>query len=109
MLPKNQRISKKDNFKEIFKKSSVFKAPYLKLFISNNSFGNFKTTVIVSKKVSNLATTRNKIKRKIRHILISAKENIPKNTTILIQVNDLKILEKKSSEIEKVITDIFKK
>lgn len=109
MLPKKERISKKDNFKEIFKKSSIFKIPYLKLFISKNNSDKMKATVIISKKTSNLATKRNRMKRKIRHILISSKENIPQNINILILVSDSKILEKKSSEIKKEIINIFKK
>ncbi len=71
MLPKENRLKKEKDFKEVFEKGKGFKEGsfYLKAKKGDLRFG-----FVVSKKVSTKASERNKIKRKMRE---AVKKEIP--------------------------------
>ena len=91
MLPKENRLLKKGDFKKVFRKGKGYSDAFLIkkgekkkalpargtffLKILENGLGVNRFGVVVSKKVSKKATIRNKIKRQIREIL---KVELPK-------------------------------
>lgn len=77
MLPTTNRIKKKKDFDEIFKKGKSFKTSLLVLKIIENGLNENRFGFIISKKVSKKAVVRNKIKRKLTEML---KENIKPKT-----------------------------
>ena len=80
MLPRNNRIKKKNDFELIFKNSKSFKNNLFIFKIIKNNLGINRFGFVVSQKVSKKANIRNKIRRRLAEIikkeisLISLKE-----------------------------------
>ncbi len=66
MLPPENRLKKKTDIKNVFKAGRGLKEDFLILKIARNSLNKVRFGFIVSKKVSNKATIRNQIKRRLR-------------------------------------------
>lgn len=109
MFSKNQRITKKEDFQKIYKNGYIYNLDYLKVFILKNELKTNRISVIVSKKISPLAVVRNRIKRKLRHTLISSPDIFPKGSDILINVNQLKVLDIKNSDIKDKLAAMVQK
>jgi ribonuclease P protein component len=69
MLPKNNRLKKKNNFDNLFRKGKGFKEGCLSLKAAKNRFKMSRFGFIVGKNFSKKASQRNKIKRKLREII----------------------------------------
>lgn len=65
LAPQNQLKNEKD-IKNVFKKGRVFREDFLVFRAVNNNLGNSRFGFVVSVKVSKKATSRNKIKRRLR-------------------------------------------
>jgi ribonuclease P protein component len=76
MLPKINRIKKKKDFEEIFKKGASFKNSLLILKVVKNNFNESRFGFIVSQKVSKKAVVRNKIRRRLSEIIKAEFNNI---------------------------------
>jgi len=75
VLPKNNRLKKKKDFENIFKRGRSVKEDLLSFKWRPNGLKVSRFGFIVSQKVSKKATVRNKIKRRLREIL---KLNLPR-------------------------------
>ena len=69
MLPRENRLKRKKDFRWVLKKGKGFKEGFLFLKITKNGLKNSRFGFIISKKVSNKATIRNKIKRQLRGLI----------------------------------------
>lgn len=69
MLPKINRIKKKKDFEEIFKKGASFKNSLLILRVLENNLDSSRFAFIVSLKVSKSAVKRNKVRRRLSEII----------------------------------------
>lgn len=69
MLPQKQRLQKEKEIEEILKKGRSQKEAFLLLKSIKNVFENSRFGFIVSQKVSKNASTRNKVKRRLREII----------------------------------------
>ena len=65
MLPKKNRLTKKKDFENVFKRGRSFKEDFLIFKIIENKLGQIRFGFVVSKKISKKATLRNKVKRRI--------------------------------------------
>lgn len=82
MLPKENRLKKRNDFKKIHQQGkSILKGKLILRFLPAE--GRNLIGIIVSKKVSKKAVVRNKIKRRIRSILRDNIEKIPKGYNII--------------------------
>lgn len=106
MLKKENRLTKKKDFDEVYKKGRGLKADSLFLKIFDNQGNPTKFGIVISKKVSKKAVTRNKIKRVIREIIknIDFKEGFK---IIIIVYPSIK--EKGFNGIKEEINYLFKK
>ncbi len=84
MFPKNQRITKKDEFDLIYKKGQSFYLDILGARILKNNLKIRRFAIIISTKISKKAVIRNKIKRQIRSILQQEQDNFPPSVDIII-------------------------
>ena len=108
MLSKNCRLKKKGDFDRVFKKGMKFKEDFLSLRIIKNNSKKNHFGFIVSKKVSNKATLRNKIKRRLRAMVKRKLPKIKKGFDVVLVANPG--LEKKDFwELEEILGAIFKK
>jgi len=65
MLAKKHRLCKDSEFNQAFRRGLSFEARFLTIQIVKNSLGIARFGLVVSKKISNQATVRNLIKRRI--------------------------------------------
>jgi len=102
MLPKNNRLKNKKEFKEIFRKGKGFEKDFLFLKIKKNNSKKIKVGFIVPKKVNKKAVVRNKIKRRLREIIKEEFFKIKPGINIVLVVK--KDIEKKDFlEIKKTV------
>jgi len=84
MLPKENRLKKEKEFEAVFKGGRTFRGEYVLLRYLVNGTDKTKVGFITSKKVSKLATERNKAKRRMREIVRLRKESIKDGLSIII-------------------------
>ncbi len=108
MLPKINRLTKKKDFETVFKNGESVKNYFLIFKILKNNLKESRFGFIVSKKVSNKATVRNKIKRRLRDAVWGELKNFQKSVDVVI-ITLPGIKDKEFSEIQEVVRGIFKK
>jgi len=108
LLPKINRLTKKKDFEAVFKKGKSVKNGFLVFKILNNSLLKNRFGFIVSKKVSNKATIRNKVKRRLRAIISKELDDI-KGYRDMVIITLPGIEKKEFSELQENIHTIFKK
>jgi ribonuclease P protein component len=69
VLPKKNRLKKKKDFENIFRKGKSVKEDFLSFKWKLNGLKVSRFGFIVSQKISKKATVRNKIKRRLRELL----------------------------------------
>ena len=87
MLPKKNRLIKNQDFDRVFKKGKGLKEGFLFLKILKNDLEISRFGFVVSNKVSNKATVRNKIKRKLRNLVREKLSKIQKGMDVVVVVN----------------------
>lgn len=109
MLPKVNRLKRKKDFEQVFKKGKGFKEDFLFLKINNNNLKNNRFGFVVSKDFSKKATLRNKIKRRLREIVRIKLKQIKKRGVdgVLVALPGLET--KDFWEIEETVNKLFKR
>ena len=108
MLPKQNRLTNKNDFDLVFRGGKNIKGSFLVVKILKNNLKESRFGFIVSKKVSNKATVRNKIKRRLKDIAARELKDI-KNSQDIVFIALSGIEKKKFSEIKEVVAKILKK
>ena len=106
MLKKINRISKEKEFKEILKKGKINHSPAFAIKWLKGE-GEKQFGVVVSKKISNRAVDRNKVRRRIMEAVYRNWQGFPEGIKIVFLVKK-NILEKKTDALEKDIAGIIK-
>jgi len=117
MLPKVNRLKKKQDIERVFKKGEGSKEDFLVLKIAKNRLSQTRFAFIISRKVSKKAVIRNKIRRQLSEAVGTRlkklkKERHPPTThqgmdVVLIALPGL---EKKDFwEMDEVVDKLFKK
>jgi len=84
MLPLKNRLKKKKDFDEVFKKGKGIEGFFLFLKIKNNDLKESRFGFVVSQKVSKKAVVRNKIKRRLREVVASKKNFIKQGLDVVV-------------------------
>ena len=82
-MKKNFRVKREKDFKAIFKDGTSFANRKFVVYQLENQQNHFRVGLSVSKKLGN-AVTRNQIKRRIRHILLSVREHLADNVDFVV-------------------------
>lgn len=107
MLPKNNRLKNKKEFKEVFRKGKGFEKDFLFLKVKKIESDKSKFGFIVSRKISKKAVARNKMKRRLREIVRKEFPKIKPGIDAVLVVK--KDIEKKDFlEIKKTVSQLFK-
>ncbi|EKE21972.1 MAG: hypothetical protein ACD_7C00086G0024 [uncultured bacterium] len=109
MFPKKYRLTKKEDFDRIYKNSYTYNLNYFRVSILKNNLDKNRFCVVVSKKVSQLATDRNRIKRRLRYTLFSNQAIFPTNIDLLIMVTNRNILNTNSADLQAEFLFLSKK
>jgi ribonuclease P protein component len=108
MLPKNNRLKKTAEIKKVFKDGRFFKESFLILKTTKNKLDKSRFGFIVSQKISRKAVIRNKIKRRLRAIVMKNLKTVKTGTDNLVIT--LPGIEKKDfSNTEQTVNNLFKK
>jgi len=108
MLPRENRLKKKKDFENVFKQGRGFKEDFLFLEFAKNNLETTRFGFVVGRKVSKKATTRNRVKRKLRELTAGVLGSIEKGF-------DLAIVAEKGAEkaggtkTKEVFDKLFKK
>jgi ribonuclease P protein component len=106
MLSKNNRLSQDKDFKSTIKNGIRFNSIFSTWFYSAKK-GHKKIGFIVSNKVSNKATRRNRIKRKLRGFISEKIDQLPEGYYVILirkDFDNLKELVKDSKvQLSKII------
>ena len=82
-MKKNFRVKREKDFKAIFTDGTSLANRKFVVYQLENQKSHFRVGLSVSKKLGN-AVTRNQIKRRIRHILLSAREQLADNVDFVV-------------------------
>jgi len=105
-LKKSFRVKREKDFKAIFKDGTSFANRKFVIYQLENQQNHFRVGLSVSKKLGN-AVTRNQIKRRIRHILQSAKGSLVEHVDfVVIARKGVETLE--YAEMEKNLLHVLK-
>ena len=108
MLPKINRLKRKNDFERVFKKGKGFKEDFLTLRIAPNDLEVTRFGFVVSQKVSKKAFLRNKIKRRLRELVRLKLPQLKKGKDEIIIVSP-GLETKDFQEVEKNLDKLFKK
>lgn len=105
-MKKSFRVKREKDFKAIFKDGTSFANRKFVIYQLENQQNHFRVGLSVSKKLGN-AVTRNQIKRRIRHILQSAKGSLVEHVDfVVIARKGVETLE--YAEMEKNLLHVLK-
>ena len=82
-MKKSFRVKREKDFKAIFRDGTSFANRKFVVYQLENQKSHFRVGLSVSKKLGN-AVTRNQIKRRIRHILLSVREHLADNVDFVV-------------------------
>ncbi len=108
MLLKKNRLKKKKDFERVLKQGSGFKENFLFLKVAKNGSEISKFGFIVSRKVSQRANERNKLKRRMRELLKSRMSRIEKGVDVVF-VAQPGLQEKSFEELEKIVEKLLQR
>lgn len=108
MLAKINRLKKRKDFKLVFKKGKGFKEDFLVLKRIKNNLKRTRFGFIVGRKISKKATTRNKIKRRLRG-LVRIRLGKVKTGFDVVLIAQPGLENKDFWEIEEIISKLFNK
>jgi ribonuclease P protein component len=87
VLPNQNRLRRREDFAKVYAKGDRYRGTYLSLrilFDSNDPF--IRIGIVVSKKVSKLAVTRNRFKRQLRAIFRQLLSQLKNGLQIVVTV-----------------------
>jgi ribonuclease P protein component len=108
MLKKENRLTKKNEFDNVFKRSKASSGRFVFLKVLENDLGISRFGFIVSSKISKRAVIRNKIKRRLREIIQKNIINIEKGLDVVILARP-NIINCDFGEIKEDTERLFKK
>ncbi len=107
-MPKANRLTKKKDFDTVFKEGEGTKNGFLVVKLLANNLPQSRFGIVVSKKISNLATVRNKVKRRIRDAIALQLPSLKKSADVVI-VTIPGIQKKEFSELATTVQKIVNK
>ena len=108
MLPKNNRLTKKKDFDAIFTGAKSIKNGFLVVKIRENNLQESRFGFVVSKKISNKATVRNTVKRRLRKAFENlVKAMAPPKDVVIIALPGIQNWE--FLDIQEAVVNILKK
>ncbi|MEE3716820.1 ribonuclease P protein component [Tumidithrix elongata RA019] len=95
MLPAQNRLRRRQDFAEVYAKGDRYSGQHLRLRVydlnktSEKSGTDIQIGIVISKKVSKLAVTRNRIKRQLRAIFRQLLSQLRQGLQIVVTVSTL--------------------
>jgi ribonuclease P protein component len=89
VLPNQNRLRRREDFAKVYANGDRYRGNYLNLRVlfDNNATLDTRIGIVVSKKVSKLAVTRNRFKRQLRAIFRQLLSQLKQGMQIVVTVN----------------------
>ncbi len=84
MLAKKYKLSKQTDFKRVYNYKHVIHTKYFSVYNAPNNLKNPRFSLIVANKVSKKAVDRNRIRRRMKAVILRQLKNIPIGKDIII-------------------------
>ncbi len=107
MLPRKNRLRKKNDFKLVFKNGKTINDELFFLKVKKNNLGINRVGFVVGTKISKKATLRNKIKRRLTEVIKQNLDKIESGLDIIV-VAKPKVIDKNYLEIKQSVDNLFK-
>lgn len=85
MLPAKHRLRRRRDFDALYRSGRTARGRILTVRVGIRPSGPTRVGFVVSTKVSKAATTRNRIKRQLRHLVAAHLPRLPEHRDIIIQ------------------------
>lgn len=108
MLPKPQRLTKKNDFEAVFKKGKGLSGSFLAIKVLKSPLQKSRFGFIVGKKVSLKATVRNRVRRRLQNATVKELDNLSGCFDMVIVALPASS-GKKFNEIQNELVRLFKK
>ena len=108
MLEKSRRITKENEFKNVFGGGALIKDEFISLKIVKKKSGDTRFGFIVGQKVSKSAVVRNKIKRRLRAVVEGFVGEVRPGMDVVVMTTP-EITTKKTQEIKEKMEKVFRK
>ena len=109
MLSKKYRFHSRGGVNYVYKKGQTIREPGLSLVFCDNTRGFTRLTVVVSKKVTKTAVSRNRIRRRVYEVLRENMEYIPKKRDYIFVVYDKKVGVMSHDELVRMLGELVLK
>jgi len=106
MLTRTNRLCKKRDFERVLKKGKGLKEDFLVLRMAKNDLSQSRFGFIVGKKISNKATLRNKLKRRLRELVRGKIEKVKKGFDIIL-IAQPGLEDRDFWELEEILNKVF--
>jgi len=107
MLPRANRLTKKKDFESVFKTGKIFRDGVLLFKTTENNLKESRFGFVVSKKISNKANIRNKVKRRLRQAVLANMGEMKKSLDVIV-VALSGIQNKEFIEIQNIVAKFIK-
>ncbi|GAA1429673.1 ribonuclease P protein component [Microlunatus lacustris] len=84
MLPRGSRLNASADFRSTIRRGVRVGRPSLVLHVGPSGTGGVRVGMVVSKAVGN-AVTRNRVKRRLRHLAVSQLDRTPAGTDVVVR------------------------
>lgn len=106
MLSKKYRFHSRGGVKYVYQKGKTIRKPNMSLVFCDNLRGFTRVTVVVSKKVSKTAVSRNRIRRRVYEALRENFDFVPRKRDYIFVVYSDKLLTMPYSELVRLLGEL---
>lgn len=108
MLPKKNRLKKKEDFQKVLKKGVFFSFAEISCKVAKNGLENSRFAFLVKSKNSGGAARRNLVKRKMRAAILESTKKIPTGRDVMFFYSFPKVPEKKDGKVRIKMLELLK-
>lgn len=106
MLAKKYRFHSRGGVKYVYQKGKTIRKAKMSLVFCNNAKGFTRVAVVVSKKVSKTAVSRNRIRRRVYEVVRENMEFLPQKRDYIFVVYSTDVLRMSYNELVKLLGEL---
>lgn len=109
MIPYEHRFHRRNHLRYVYEHGQGVRGKDISLkYLRDQKHDRFRMAVVVSKKVTKKATTRNRIRRRLYEIIRQQAEHIAPDSDFILSVFDSSIAKAPAKEVEEKTLELFK-
>ncbi len=108
MLSQKHRFHRRNHIKYVYKHGASIRQQAITIkYVQNPKHESYRVGVVVSKKVSKLAVSRNRIRRRVYEVIRAHSSSIPAGTDLVVTVFSEDVLDMNHSELSDKIAQML--